>query len=106
MSEPAHEAQSAIISKVSSRPVAETVRALTDLLDEKGLRIFAVIDQREEGASRRDSNCARRLRLSSEIPPQARQLWTPRRSRLSTYRSRLSSGLTTTRPGFPITHLK
>lgn len=48
MSEPPREAQPEIVSKVSPHSVPETVRVLTDLLKEKGLRIFAVIDQREE----------------------------------------------------------
>jgi uncharacterized protein (DUF302 family) len=42
---------SGIVSKTSRRTVAETVRALTDLLHAKGLRIFTVIDQREAARS-------------------------------------------------------
>ncbi len=37
-----------IISKVSPRSVADTVSRLIDLLGAKGLKLFAVIDQRSE----------------------------------------------------------
>ncbi len=36
------------VSKVSSRSVRETVSQLTDLINAKGLKVFAVIDQRAE----------------------------------------------------------
>jgi len=35
-----------ITTKVSPRPVTETVSRLTGILDAKGLKVFAVIDQR------------------------------------------------------------
>jgi len=37
-----------IVTKISPRPVAETVTRLTDLLGAKGLKVFAVIDQSDE----------------------------------------------------------
>ncbi len=37
-----------IVSKVSTRSVADTVSRLTQLLGTKGLKLFAVIDQRSE----------------------------------------------------------
>jgi len=36
------------VTKVSPRPVADTVARLVDLLDAKGLKVFAVIDQQAE----------------------------------------------------------
>lgn len=46
MSEPLRD-DSGIVSKTSPQTVSETVRALTDLIGRKGLRLFGVIDQRE-----------------------------------------------------------
>jgi uncharacterized protein (DUF302 family) len=37
-----------VVTKVSSRSVSETVARFTDLLKEKGVRLFAVIDQAAE----------------------------------------------------------
>lgn len=37
-----------IVTKSSPRPVADTVSRLTDILKQKGMRIFAVIDQSAE----------------------------------------------------------
>lgn len=37
-----------VITKISARSVGETVSRLRAILDEKGVKIFAVIDQREE----------------------------------------------------------
>jgi uncharacterized protein (DUF302 family) len=37
-----------IVTKLSSLPVAATATRLTDLIRDKGLRLFAVIDQRAE----------------------------------------------------------
>jgi uncharacterized protein (DUF302 family) len=37
-----------IVTKLSGLPVAETVARFTALIDAKGLRLFAVIDQRAE----------------------------------------------------------
>jgi uncharacterized protein (DUF302 family) len=37
-----------IVTKLSHLPVAETVARLTSMVDAKGLRLFAVIDQRAE----------------------------------------------------------
>jgi len=45
MTEPAHSAESGIVSKASPRSVAETVSRLTDLLAAEGMTLFAVIDQ-------------------------------------------------------------
>jgi uncharacterized protein (DUF302 family) len=39
---------STIITKSGARPVADTVEALKSLLGTKGLKVFAVIDQRAE----------------------------------------------------------
>jgi uncharacterized protein (DUF302 family) len=38
----------AITTKVSPRPFADTVSRFTDILDAKGVKVFAVIDQRAE----------------------------------------------------------
>ena len=37
-----------IVTKLSHLPVAETVARLTDMVSAKGMRLFAVIDQRAE----------------------------------------------------------
>jgi len=48
-----------IVTKISPRPVAETVTRLTDLLGAKGLKVFAIIDQsaeaRQAGLGLRDT---------------------------------------------------
>jgi uncharacterized protein (DUF302 family) len=48
-----------IVTKISPRPVAETVTRLTELLGTKGLKVFAVIDQsaeaRQAGLGLRDT---------------------------------------------------
>lgn len=41
-------AASEIITKLSPRSVADTVTRLTELLNAKGVTLFAVVDQREE----------------------------------------------------------
>ena len=47
------------VTKVSPRPVAETVARFTELAKAKGLRVFAIIDQaaeaRQTGLSLRDT---------------------------------------------------
>jgi uncharacterized protein (DUF302 family) len=52
-------AEAGIVSKLSPRPVAETVERLTALLSAKGIRLFAVIDQaaeaRQAGLDLRDT---------------------------------------------------
>jgi uncharacterized protein (DUF302 family) len=51
--------EAGIVSKLSPRPVAETVERLTALLSAKGIRLFAVIDQaaeaRQAGLDLRDT---------------------------------------------------
>jgi uncharacterized protein (DUF302 family) len=42
------ESEPGVVTKVSPRSAADTVARLTDLLAEKGLKLFAVIDQRAE----------------------------------------------------------
>ena len=37
-----------VTTKVSPRPVAATVSRLTEILSERGLKVFAVIDQSEQ----------------------------------------------------------
>jgi uncharacterized protein (DUF302 family) len=37
-----------VVTKTSSRPVADTVARLVDLLGSKGVKVFAVIDQQAE----------------------------------------------------------
>jgi len=37
-----------IVTKLSHLPVADTVKRLTDMVSAKGMRLFAVIDQRAE----------------------------------------------------------
>jgi uncharacterized protein (DUF302 family) len=48
-----------VVNKISSRPVAETVARLTDLIAGKGMKVFAVIDQsaaaREAGLELRET---------------------------------------------------
>ena len=44
--------QAGIVTKASSRSVVDTVSRLTELLDKKGVKLFAVIDQ---GAEARDA---------------------------------------------------
>ena len=48
-----------VVSKLSPRPVAETVARLTDLISARGLKLFGVIDQRaaahEAGLDLRDT---------------------------------------------------
>jgi uncharacterized protein (DUF302 family) len=41
----------AVITKLSSRPVAGTVSRLQELMKARGLKLFAVIDQRAEAQS-------------------------------------------------------
>ena len=40
-----------VVTKVSPRPFAATVERLTGLISEKGMKLFAVIDQRAEARS-------------------------------------------------------
>ena len=40
--------EAAIVTKQSPRPVRETVARLVEIISDKGLTLFAVIDQREE----------------------------------------------------------
>ena len=40
-----------VVSKLSPRPVAETVQRLTGILESKGMKVFAVIDQRAEAVA-------------------------------------------------------
>ncbi len=58
-SELAAAAEAGIVSKLSPRSVAETVTRLTGLLNAKGIKVFAVIDQaaeaREAGLELRDT---------------------------------------------------
>ena len=42
-----------VITKVSPRTVAATVSRLTGILSAKGMKVFAVIDQREEAHASR-----------------------------------------------------
>jgi uncharacterized protein (DUF302 family) len=50
MSTNATPAESSVVTKLSPRPVAATVSRLTSLLAAKGLKLFAVIDQRAEAS--------------------------------------------------------
>ncbi len=45
--------QSGIITKLSPRPVNETISRLTSMIAAKGMRLFAVIDQSAEAAQAR-----------------------------------------------------
>jgi len=40
--------ETGIVTKLSPRPVADTAAKLAGLIDAKGMRLFALIDQREE----------------------------------------------------------
>jgi uncharacterized protein (DUF302 family) len=40
--------QGDVVTKISRRPVGDTVKRFTDMVAAKGLRLFAVIDQRAE----------------------------------------------------------
>ncbi len=56
-----------IVTKVSPRSVADTVSRLTDMIDAKGMKHFAVIDQSAEA----DSCASRRTRAArSGLVPQ------------------------------------
>lgn len=44
------EAAAEITTKISPRPVADTVARLTSILAEKGMKVFAVIDQSAEAS--------------------------------------------------------
>jgi uncharacterized protein (DUF302 family) len=48
MTEDTSQAEPDVVTKVSPRPVADTVARLTDLIPAKGLKVFTVIDQRAE----------------------------------------------------------
>ena len=48
MAESSIQAESGTVTKVSPRPVAATVDRLTELVASKGMKLFAVIDQRSE----------------------------------------------------------
>ena len=48
MTESSAPAESGTVTKLSPRPVAATVARLTELVATKGMRLFAVIDQRAE----------------------------------------------------------
>jgi uncharacterized protein (DUF302 family) len=40
--------ETGVVTKLSPRPVADTVTRLTDLIAAKGMKVLAVIDQRAE----------------------------------------------------------
>ena len=46
-----------VVTKISPRPVADTVARLTDLVAAKGMKLFAVIDQR--AAAKQESEVSR-----------------------------------------------
>ena len=48
MSDDADASESGIVTKISPRPVADTVTRFTGLLSAKGVKLFAVIDQSAE----------------------------------------------------------
>ena len=48
MSDDADASESGIVTKISPRPVADTVARFTGLLSAKGVKLFAVIDQSAE----------------------------------------------------------
>ena len=48
MTEGSTQTESGTVTKVSPRPVAATVDRLTELVASKGMKLFAVIDQRAE----------------------------------------------------------
>ncbi len=48
MTDDAGTSESGIVTKISPRPVADTVARFTDMLSAKGVRLFAVIDQTAE----------------------------------------------------------
>jgi uncharacterized protein (DUF302 family) len=45
------DSQRAVTTKISPRPFSDTVSRLTSILDAKGMKTFAVIDQRAEARS-------------------------------------------------------
>jgi uncharacterized protein (DUF302 family) len=51
MTSDATEAEPGVITKLSPRPVADTASRLQELIKAKGLKLFAVIDQRAEAQS-------------------------------------------------------
>jgi len=48
MTESTTETEADVVTKLSPRSVADTAAKLTGLIDAKGMRLFALIDQREE----------------------------------------------------------
>jgi uncharacterized protein (DUF302 family) len=51
MTQDSSQAEAGVITKLSPRPVADTVARLTSLVDAKGMKVFAVIDQRAEAVN-------------------------------------------------------
>jgi uncharacterized protein (DUF302 family) len=51
MSTGAADMEPGVITKLSPRPVADTVSRLQELIEAKGLKLFAVIDQRAQARS-------------------------------------------------------
>jgi uncharacterized protein (DUF302 family) len=48
MTESTNATEAGVVTKLSDRSVADTAAKLTGLIDAKGMRLFALIDQREE----------------------------------------------------------
>ena len=48
-----------IVTKLSPRPVADTVSKLTGMISAKGMKLFAVIDQQRRGPAGRARRCGR-----------------------------------------------
>ena len=48
-----------IVTKLSPRPVANTVSKLTGMISAKGMKLFAVIDQSARPRARWGSRCGR-----------------------------------------------
>lgn len=61
-----------VVTKLSPRSVPDTVARLTGILSDKGLKLFAVIDQSAE-ASQAECACGTPPRSSSAVRPQARR---------------------------------
>jgi uncharacterized protein (DUF302 family) len=62
-----------VITKVSSRSVEDTVARLTEMIEAKGMKLFAISDHTAARRRRRNSNFATRNSSSLAAPPPERR---------------------------------
>ena len=97
MAERSHEDRSGIVTKVSPRSVADTVSRLSEMVEAKGMKLFAVVDHSTAAASvglpLRDTKVVLFGSPEAGTPVmEASPSWR------STFPSRSSCGATVTRP--------